>query len=443
MKIQLSDHFNYKRLLRFCFPPIMMMVFTSVYGVVDGLFVSNFVGKIPFAAVNLVMPFIMILGGVGFMIGTGGSALVAKTLGEGEKDKANRYFTMMIYLTFILGIGLSMIGIAFIKPISQLLGATDAMLNDCIIYGRVVLIFNTAFMLQNVFQTFLAAAGKPKLGLAATIAAGVTNIILDALFVAILKWGVAGAALATGLSQCIGGVLPLIYFICPNKSLLRLTKTGIEIKILLKACANGASELMSNISTSIVSMVYNIQLLKFAGENGVAAYGVLMYIQFIFIAIFIGYTIGTSPIISFHYGAKNHSELKSMLKKSMLLMIAAGILMMLLAQILAQPLAQIFVGYDTELFEMTKHAFKIFAFSFILAGINIFASSFFTALNNGGVSAAISFLRTLVFQMISVIILPIIFGLDGIWWAISVAEIFAFIISICFIFAKRKKYNYM
>lgn len=440
--IQLSDHFTYKKLFRFCLPPIVMMIFTSIYGVVDGFFVSNFVGKVPFAAINLIYPFVMILGGVGFMVGTGGSAWVAKTLGEGAKENACRYFTMMVKLTVILGVILSVIGIALLRPISYLLGATGAMIDDCVVYGRLVLVFNTAFMLQNVFQAFLATAEKPKLGLAATLAAGFTNMALDALFIAVFRWGVAGAALATGISQCVGGILPLIYFLRPNSSLLRLAKTKMEGKILAKACANGSSELMSNIAASLVSVLYNRQLLRLVGENGVAAYGTLMYIQFIFIAVFIGYTIGTAPVISYHYGAQNHGELKSLLRKSFILMGAAGVIMMILAQALAGPLAKIFVGYDAELFEMTKHAFRLFSFSFLLAGVNIFASAFFTALNNGGISAAISFLRTLVFQVLSVLILPIFFDLDGIWWAITVAELLASVISLAFLIAKRKKYHY-
>lgn len=443
MGIQLSDQFTLKKLLRFCLPPIVMMIFTSIYGVVDGLFVLNFVGKVPFASVNLIMPFIMILGGFGFMIGTGGSALVAKTAGEGDKVNANRYFTMMVKLTAICGIVLSVIGIIFIRQIAILLGATETMLDNCVVYGRIALLFNTAFMLQNVFQTFLTTAEKPELGLIATVSAGVTNMVLDAVFIGLFKWGVAGAALATGISECIGGIFPLIYFLRPNNSLLQLVKTKLEIRILLKACANGSSELMSNISSSFVSMLYNFQLLRFAGENGVAAYGVLMYIQFIFIAVFIGYTIGTSPIVGYNYGAKNHKELKSLLKKSLMLMVIAGIIMMVLAQVLAFPLAKIFTGYDKELFDMTKNAFKIFSFSFILAGINIFTSSFFTALNNGGISAAISFLRTLIFQTAAVLVLPLLLGLNGIWCANTAAEIFAFIISQSFLFANRKKYHYM
>lgn len=442
MQIQLSSHFTYKKLFYFCLSPIIMMVFTSIYGVVDGFFVSNFVGKVPFAAINLVMPFIMILGGVGFMIGTGGSALIAKTLGEGRQERANRYFTMLVKLTAVLGIILSLIGILFIRPISYLLGATDAMIEDCVIYGRVVLSFNTAFMLQNVFQTFLAAAEKPKLGLWITTAAGITNILLDALFIAVFQWGVGGAALATGIGQCVGGILPLIYFIRPNNSRLQFQKTRTDGRALLKACANGSSELMSNISSSLISVIYNLQLLKFAGENGVAAYGTIMYIQFIFIAIFIGYTIGTGPIISYHYGAGNHKELKNLLKKSLFLVSTAGITMMFLALVLAGPLSQVFVGYDQELYELTKHAFRMFAFSFILAGVNIFASSFFTALNNGGVSAAISFMRTLVFQIVSVLVLPLFFGLDGIWYSITVAEILAFCVSLLFLIINRRKYHY-
>ncbi len=443
MTIQLSDHFTYKKLFRFCISPIVMMIFTSIYGVVDGLFVSNYAGKIPFAAINLIMPFLMILGGVGFMIGTGGSALVAKTLGEKKTDAANRYFTMMIQLTLICGILLSTIGIVLLEPISLALGATENMLGSCILYGRIVLLFNTAFMLQNVFQTFLTTAAKPKLGLAVTVAAGLTNIVLDALFIANFHWGVAGAALATGISQCIGGILPLLYFMRPNTSLLRLTITKPDCSILLKACANGSSELMTNISGSLVSMLYNFQLLRFSGENGVAAYGVLMYIQFIFIAVFIGYTIGTAPIVSYHYGSGNNAELKSLLRKSLCLMSITGFIMMILAQLLAAPLAKIFVGYDASLYEMTRHAFMLFAFSFVLAGINIFTSAFFTALNNGGISAAISFLRTLVFQMLSVLLLPIFFKLDGIWWAITVAEVCALGVSLSFLYAKRNTYHYL
>ena len=442
MKIQLSSHFTYKKLFYFCLSPVIMMIFTSIYGVVDGFFVSNFVGKVPFAAINLVMPFIMILGGVGFMIGTGGSALIAKTLGEDNPELANRYFTMLVKLTVVLGILLSLIGIVFIRPISYLLGATDAMINDCVIYGRTVLAFNTAFMLQNVFQTFLAAAEKPRLGLVVTAMAGITNMILDALFIAVFHWGVAGAAIATGIGQCVGGILPLIYFLRPNSSRLQFRKSGIDGRALLKACANGSSELMSNISSSLISVIYNLQLIKFAGENGVAAYGTIMYIQFIFIAIFIGYTIGTSPIISYHYGAGNTGELKNLLKKSMTLVGAAGIIMTMAAWVLAGPLSEIFVGYDRELFDLTRHAFRIFAFSFLLAGVNIFSSAFFTALNNGGVSAAISFMRTLVFQIVSVLALPVFFGLDGIWYSITVAEVLAFCVALIFLLLNRRKYHY-
>lgn len=442
MKISLSDHFTYRKLLKFVAPSAVMMMFTSIYGVVDGLFVSNYVGKVPFAAINLVMPFIMILGGIGFMIGTGGSALVSKTLGEGDRKKANRYFTMMIYLSLICGAAASVIGFVFIRPISYLLGATDTMIGDCVEYGRMIFLFTTAFMMQNVFQSFLVTAEKPRLGLLATVGAGVTNMALDAWFIAGLGWGVKGAALATGISQTVGGILPLIYFLRPNSSLLKITRTKLEGRPVFLAVTNGSSELMSNISASVVSMIYNFQLMKFAGEDGVAAYGVLMYVQFVFIALFIGYAIGSAPIIGYHYGAINHSELKNMLKKSIIIMSISGVIMTLLAQALALPIAKVFVGYDEGLFDMTVHAFRVFSFSFILAGINIFASSFFTALNNGAVSAAISFLRTLIFQSTAVIVLPMILELDGIWLSITVAEVFALIISVTFLAAKRKKYNY-
>ena len=441
--IRLSDHFSYSKLLRFTLPSIVMMVFTSIYGVVDGLFVSNFVGKTAFASVNLVMPFVMILGGMGFMLGTGGTALVSKILGEGDPDSANRTFSMMVLFTLALGAVLSAAGIVFMRPVSLFLGATDAMMDDCVLYGRIVTGFTFAFMLQNVFQSFFIAAEKPKLGLKVTVAAGLTNMVLDALFIAVFKWGVAGAAIATGLSQCVGGVLPLVYFLRPNSSLLRLSPTRLRLRPILAACGNGSSELMSNISSSLVSMVYNLQLLRLAGEDGISAYGVLMYVQFIFISIYIGYSIGCAPVVSYHYGAQNHGELKNLLGKSVLLMDITGVALTALAMALADPLARLFVGYDAELFALTSHAFRLFAWSFLLAGFNIFASGFFTALNNGGVSAAISFLRTLVFQSASVLILPVFFGVDGIWWAITVAEVFAFLISVLFLLAKRGKYHYM
>ncbi len=443
MKIKLSDHFTYSKLLRFVFPSIIMMVFTSIYGVVDGLFVSNFAGKTAFASINLVMPFVMILGGIGFMIGTGGTALVSKVLGEGKKEKANEIFTMMIIFTLLLGALLSVIGVVSMPWVADFLGATEEMMADCVIYGRIVTGFTVAFMLQNVFQSFLIAAEKPKLGLLATVLAGIANMALDAIFIIVFKWGVAGAAIATGLSQCVGGIFPLIYFLRKNSSLLRLTKTKLEIKPILNACGNGSSELMSNISSSVVSMIYNFQLMKYVGEDGVSAYGVLMYVQFIFVAIYIGYAIGCAPITGYHFGARNHNELKNMLRKSSFLSAVSGVVLTILAIALSSPLAKLFVGYDKELYELTRHAFRLFAYSFLLAGFNIFTSSFFTALNNGAVSAAISFMRTLIFQTSSVLILPIFLGVDGIWWAITVAEFFAFILSLIFLFAKRKKYNYI
>ena len=443
MTIQLSEHFTYKKIFRFALPSIVMMVFTSIYGVVDGTFVSNFVGKTPFAAVNLVWPFLMILGAFGFMIGTGGSALVAKTLGENKKEDANRYFTMLITLVVILGVLLTIIGLIVLRPLSSALGASGQMLEDCVTYGRTLMIFNTAFMLQSVFQSLFITAEKPRLGLIMTVAAGLTIMVLDALFIAVFKWGLVGAALASGLSQCIGGILPLIYFLSSkNDTPLKFVKTKMEGKVLLKACANGASELMTTVSSSLVSMLYNFQLMRLAGQNGIAAYGAVMYVEFAFIAVFIGYSIGTAPIVSYHYGSENHNEVKNMLQKSFKIMSVLGITMMVLAQILASPLAKVFVGYDKQLFDMTVHGFRLFSFYFILAGINIYASSFFTALNNGMISAIISFSRTLGFETLAVIILPIFLQLDGVWLAITVAEICAFVISISFLIAKKEKYHY-
>ncbi len=442
MNIQLSDHFDYKKLLQFTLPSIVMMIFTSIYGVVDGFFVSNFVGKTPFAAVNFIMPFLMILGAAGFMFGTGGSALIAITIGTGERRKANRLFSLFVYVSAAIGVLIAILGLIFIRPIATLLGAEGILLENCVSYGRIILLAIPAFMLQYEFQSFFVTAEKPQLGLMVTIAAGVTNMVLDALFVAVFRRGLNGAAAATALSQVVGGILPLIYFFRPNTSLLRMTGTKFDGKALLKACTNGSSELMSNVSMSLVSMLYNVQLMKYAGEDGVAAYGVLMYVNMVFLAAFIGYSVGSAPIISYHFGAGNHSELKNILKKSFVIIGIFSVSMLGLAELLARPLANIFVGYDPGLLELTQRGFLIYSFSFLFAGTAIYGSSFFTALGNGLVSALISFLRTLVFQMAAVLIFPLIWGIDGVWISIVAAELMAAAVSILFIIGKRSKYHY-
>lgn len=443
MKIQLSEHFTYNKLLRFVFPSIVMMIFTSIYSVVDGLFVSNFVGKTALASINLILPFLMGLSALGFMIGTGGSAIVAKTLGEGDPKRANSYFSMLVYVTAIGGIILALLGMLLVPSVASFLGAEGELLSNCILYGRISFISMPAFMLQNVFQSFFVTAEKPKLGLAVIITAGVTNMILDLLFVGILGFGLAGAAVATVCGEMIGGLFPVFYFSRKNSSLLRLGKTQFNGRILMQTCVNGSSELMTNLSSSIVNSLYNIQLMKFAGENGVAAYAAIMYVNFIFIAIFLGYSIGSAPIISYHYGAGNHGELKNLYKKSLQLVGSWGILLFILAQLLATPLAKLFVGYDSTLLAMTQTGFRIYSLVYLINGFNIFGSSFFTALSNGVVSAVISFLRTLVFQIGAVFILPIVFGgINGIWSSVTVAELLTLCITITFFVRQRRKYHY-
>ena len=443
MAIQLSDHFTYRRLLRFVWPPITMMIFTSIYGVVDGFFISNYVGKIPFAAVNLIMPFLMVLGALGFMLGAGGSALVSKTLGEGNKEKANQIFSMLVVVGILTGCILTVVGIIYLEPISVFLGAEGEMIHYCVIYGRIILIALPAFMLQNMFQSFLVTAERPELGLVMTVLAGVTNIVLDALFMGLFDWGTVGAAMATAISQAVGGIAPFFFFLKPKRSLLRLSKPAFDKSALIKTCTNGSSELVTNISMSVVSMLYNFQLLKYAGENGVAAYGVIMYVNFIFVAIFIGYAIGTAPIIGFHYGAGNDAELKSIFKKSMNLNLIAGIALALVGLLLSRLLAELFVGYDPELCDMTVKGFRIYTISFLFCGFNIFGSSLFTALSNGLVSAIISFLRTLLFQVAAILVMPLIWGLDGIWYSVAVAEVVALILTMAFVIKLKDKYRYM
>ena len=442
MKIQLSEHFTYKKLLRFVLPSIVMMIFTSIYGVVDGLFVSNYVGKTAFAAVNLIMPFLMAISALGFMIGTGGSAIVAKTLGEGKKEQANEYFSMLVYLTLIGGIVLSALGILFSPLIARGLGADGALLTNCVLYARITLLSMPAFMLQNVFQSFFVTAEKPKLGLGVIVIAGVTNMVLDFLLVGVFQIGLAGAAFATVTSECIGGLFPILYFARKNSSLLKLGRTHFNAKIFLCAGGNGSSELMTNLSSSIVNSLYNIQLMNLAGENGVAAFGTIMYVNFIFIAIFLGYSIGSAPLVSYHYVAGNHDELKNLFGKSLRLIGIWGLMLFILAQLIARPLAAIFVGYDADLFSMTQNGFRIYCIAYLINGFNIYGSSFFTALNNGLISAAISFLRTLVFQLAAVLLLPLLLGINGIWSAVAVAELLTLGLTVTFFVRNRKKYHY-
>ena len=444
MAIQLSDHFTYKKLLKFTLPSIAMMIFTSIYGVVDGFFVSNFAGDIPFKAVNLIMPFLMIFGTVGFIFGTGGTAIVANILGEGDREKANRYFSLFVRVAFVLGVFFAAIGMIFIRPMAIFLGATGELLENCVVYGRIVLIALPFLVLQFLFQSFFVAAEKPKMGLFVIVAAGVTNMVLDAVLVTTLpqEYRLIGAAIATAMSQFVGGFVPFVYFSRKNTSLFRLGKTKFDLRAIGKACVNGSSEFMSNVSMSLIGMLYNIQLLKYAGEDGIAAYGVMMYVSFIFAAVFIGYSIGTAPIISYHNGAGNHKELKGILRKSLVILGVGGLSMLAVAELLARPLAMIFVSYSESLMTMTVDGFRIFAFAFLFMGFAIFGSGFFTALNDGLISALISFLRSLVFQVGAVLILPTFMELDGVWISVVIADFMAMSLSFLFMAIKRKKYHY-
>lgn len=442
MKIQLSDHFSYSKLIKFTLPTIAMMIFTSIYGVVDGVFVSNCVGSDAFAAVNLIMPIIMILGSVGFMIGTGGSAIVSKTLGEGKKEKANEYFLMLVYLCVVSGVILSVIGIIFTGPIAVLLGAKGSIAKDCVTYGRTVFFMLTGLFLQNAFQSFLVVAEKPKLGLFVTVLAGFTNMFLDFLFVYVLRFGVFGAALATGISQFVGSVIPIIYFASGKNNVLKLTKCRFNKDIIIKTCINGSSEMVTNMSMSLVNILYNMQLMKYIGTNGVVAYGIIMYVGFIFVGTYMGYAVGSAPVISYHYGAGNKDELKNLFKRSLTIIIVSSVVMTFIAEIIAGYLAGIFVSYDNNLLELTTEAIRIYAVSYLISGVNIFASSFFTALNNGVVSAVISFMRMFVFQIVMILLLPVVLGISGIWTAVIAAEVLSVVISVMFLVKNRKKYSY-
>ena len=442
MTIQLSDHFTYSRLVRFTLPSIAMMLFTSIYGVVDGIFVSNFAGKTAFAAINLIIPYLMVFGTLGFMVGTGGTALISMTLGMGDRKKANEIFSLLTYTALIGGAVLTVLSMVFMRPAARLLGAEGQMLEDAVTYGYIVQTVLTAYILQYAFQSFCIAAEKPNLALNMTLVSGCSNIVLDALFVGLFRWGLIGAAVATAVAQTAGAVIPMVYFARKNSSLLKLGKCRFDGRALLRTATNGSSELMSNLSMSVVSMLYNIQLMAYAGEDGIAAYGVIMYVNFIFIAVFIGLSIGAAPIIGFNHGAQNHAELKNVLKKCLVLLGGMSLALTLTAGLLARPLAGIFVGYDAGLHALTVRGFRVYVLSFLLCGFNIFGSSFFTALNNGLISALISFLRTLVFQIGAVLVLPLIFGLDGIWWSVVAAELGSAALTFAFVYKYRKRYHY-
>ena len=443
MQIKLSDHFSYGRLLRFTLPSIIMMVISSIYSVVDGLFVSNLVGDLALSSVNIVFPVAMIVGSFGFMLGTGGSAIVARTMGEGDQPLANRYFSMIIYAVVVLGAVLSTVCVIYMEPIARFAGASDALIGDCVVYGRILLAGSVPFMLQTSFQSFFVVAEKPHLGLALSIAAGVTNMVMDYVLIAVCDLGVAGAAIATVMGYCVGGVLPLLYFLRPKREGIRLTRTRFYGKQLLHACTNGSSELMSNISSSIVGILYNIQLMRLIGEQGVAAYSVMMYVDFVFVATFLGFSIGSAPIVSYHYGAGNHPELKNVFRKSMTVILCTSVAMVILSELLSRPLSSAFVGYNAELLEMTVHGFRLFALCYLFCGINIYASSFFTALCNGALSALISFLRSLLLRGGMVLLMPILFGLDGIWTAVIAAEGLGAVVSLGLLYAKRRQYHYL
>ena len=443
MPIKLSDHFTYRKLLRFTLPSIIMMVISSVYSVVDGLFVSNLIGDLALSSVNIVFPVAMIVGSFGFMLGTGGSAIVARTMGEGDQEQANRYFSMIILAVVLLGVVLSTFCVIYTEPIARFAGASDALIEDCIVYGRILLAGSVPFMLQTSFQSFFVVAEKPQMGLALSIAAGVTNMVLDYVLIAVCGLGIAGAAIATVLGYCVGGVLPLLYFLHPKRKGMRLTRTRFYGKQLLHACANGSSELLSNISSSVVGILYNLQLMRLIGEQGVAAYSVMMYVDFVFIAAFLGFSIGSAPIVSYHYGAANQTELKNVFRKSMVAILCTSLAMVVLSELLSRPLSSAFVGYNAELLDMTVHGFRLFALCYLFAGINIYASSFFTALCNGALSALISFLRSLLLRGGMVLLMPLLFDLDGIWAAVTVAEGLAAIVSVGLLYAMRKRYQYL
>lgn len=441
-RIHLSEHFTYTKLLRFTLPSIVMNIFASLYIVADGLFVANFAGKTEFAAVNLIMPVLNILGTIGYMFGVGGSALIAKTLGEKKQEQANRLFSLIVLASSGVGALLMVLGFLFMRPIATMLGADGKLLEDSVLYGRIFILALPAWIWVYEFQLFFVTAEKPGLGLAVTVCAGLCNVAFDALFMIVFHWGLAGAAAASALTQMVGGIFPLIYFSRNNNSLLRLVKPVWDGRALLICCTNGSSEFMAEAASSFVGIIYNVQLLKYAGEDGVVIYGLLMYVSLIFSAMFVGYSNGIGPVFSYHYGARNHGELKNLRKRSLILVGLTSAAMFVLSEALAHPFSALFLQDAEKLLPDTVHAFRIFSLAYLFTGMAIFSSAFFTALNNGQVSALISFLRTFVFELGAVLLLPGLLGVDGIWCSVVFAELMAAAVGSIFMLALRRKYQY-
>lgn len=445
MKIQISDHFTFKKLIRFVLPSIAMIIATSLYGNVDGFFVTNWVGETPFAAINLSWPLIMIFGGVGFVFGTGGSAVVATALGENEADRANQNFSLIIYFGIALGILLGAIGFIFAPQFGVLLGADGELLKCSIKYMRILFCFTPAFILQNMFQSLCSTASKPKLGLDATIIAGVGNIVLDAIFIVGLKWGLVGAAIGTAMSQFFGGIVPLIFFARENDTNFKLCIPKFHRKVITKTCTNGVSEFVNNLTLSIVIILYNLKLMEIAGQNGVNAFGIIQYINFTFISVFIGIVMGSAPIISFNNGANDYAELQNVFKKEVTLLLSSGVILFGLAELLSKPFVYVFIQENKELFDMSVHGLRIFCIAFLLMGFNMLGSSLFTALENGGISAVIAFIRSFVFPIAALYTIPTLLGntLDSVWICQIIIEAFSFVMVLSFILGFRKRYKYL
>jgi len=444
MKIELQGHYGYGRLVRTMLPSIATMIVSSIYSIADGLFVSNYAGSTAFAAMNIIWPGIQILAVFGLMVGAGGSALVSKTLGEGDQDKACRIFSMLTRITMLAGIAMAFLFFILMKPLTWVLGAEGGMIQMATTYGRIIVITLPLYMIQMMFQPFFMVAEKPELGTQISIICGVVNIVLDALFIIVFRLGLIGAALGTAISIATGGLFSLIWFLSKrNKTHLQFRKNvKTEWKHVGKSCSNGLSEYVGNVALSVVSICYNLQLMKYIGESGVAAYGILMYLGFVFAAVFIGYNLSVTQIIAFNYGERNHTELRSLLHKSIILISVGGVIMTTVAETAAAPLARFFVGYDESICILTIRAIRIYMLSFLICGLNMFASAWFTALNNGIISAISAFVRTFIFELGCVFILPTFFGVDGIWNAVNVAEVCALLFSAFLITAFSKKYGY-
>ena len=428
-------------LLRFAFPTIVMMIFMGLYTIVDTIFVAQFVNTDALSSINIVCPIINITVGLGTMIATGGNAIVSRKMGAGENQEAKEDFTLLILTGAVIGFLILLGGTIWIDKIVYALGASDLLFPYCKDYLMVLFLFIPANILQTLFSNLFVTAGKPTLGLALAVLAGIANIVFDYVFIVLLQMGIKGAAIGTGIGYMIPSIIGTVFFLM-KRSELHFCKPNMDASVLLKSCSNGVSELVSQCSAAVTTFLFNVTMMKLLGEDGVAAITVLIYSQFLLTTLYIGFSMGTAPVVSYNYGSGNVKQLKKTVRICFSFIAGISIFVFLFSLLGGESIAKVFAENNRNVFEITKNGFSIFSFSFLFSGCNIFSSALFTALSNGKASATISFLRTFGFITVSLLVLPRFLEVTGVWLAVPFAELFTLMLTVYLLCRHRKQYNY-